>query len=75
MFVKTGAELRRLTVIRRSMLGLGDPDVPSPVQLSLTVIADLVPQDHNGISILSRAGDPLVSMAVVDRDNCCRRHP
>ena len=69
VFVKTGEELRRLTVVRRSMLGLGDPGVPSPVQLSLDQIADLVPKERNGISILSRDGDPLVSMAIVDREN------
>jgi len=69
VFIKTGSELRRLTVVRRSMLGLGDPDVPSPVKLTLDEIADLVPEDHNGISVLRRDGDPLVSMAVVDREN------
>jgi hypothetical protein len=69
VFVKTGEELRRLTVVRRSMLGLGDPDVPSPVQLSLQEIADLVPTPQGEFSVLSRDGDPLVSMAVVDRDN------
>ena len=68
VFIRTGSELRRLTVVRRSMLGLGDPGVPSPVQLSLHEIADLVPIEQNGISILRRDGDPLVSMAVVDRD-------
>ena len=69
VFVRTGSELRRLTVVRRSMLGLGDPDVPSPVRLTLAEIADLEPQQHNGISVLSRDDDPLVSMAIVDRDN------
>lgn len=69
VFLKTGDELRRLTVVRRSMLGLGDPDVPSPVRLSLAEIADLVRVEHDGISILARDGDPLVSMAIVDRDN------
>jgi len=69
VFIRTGSELRRLTVVRRSMLGLGDPDVPSPVQLSLQEIADLVPTEQHGISVLHRDGDPLVSMAVVDRDN------
>jgi hypothetical protein len=69
VFVRTGDELRRLTVVRRSMLGLGDPGVPSPVRLSLDEIADLEPQDHDGFSVLSRDGDPLVSMAVVDREN------
>ncbi|TDD58549.1 hypothetical protein E1263_18720 [Kribbella antibiotica] len=69
VFIRTGSELRRLTVVRRSMLGLGDPDVPSPVQLSLQEIADIEPLEQNGISVLRRDGDPLVSMAVVDRDN------
>ncbi|WP_132210403.1 hypothetical protein [Kribbella steppae] len=69
VFIRTGSELRRLTVVRRSMLGLGDPDVPSPVRLTLEEIADLEPQQHNGISVLSRDDDPLVSMAIVDRDN------
>jgi hypothetical protein len=69
VFVRTGSELRRLTVVRRSMLGLGEPDVPSPVRLTLAEIADLEPQQHNGISVLSRDGDPLVSMAIVDREN------
>lgn len=69
VFVRTGADLRRLTVVRRSMLGLGDPDVPSPVRLSLDEIADLKPQEHDGFSVLSRDGDPLVSMAIVDREN------
>lgn len=69
VFLKTGDELRRLTVVRRSMLGLGDPDVPSPVRLSLAEIADLVRVEHDGISVLARDGDPLVSMAIVDRDN------
>ncbi|GAA1595689.1 hypothetical protein GCM10009742_48120 [Kribbella karoonensis] len=69
VFVGTGDQFRRLTVVRRSMLGLGDPDVPSPVQLSLAAISDLRPEQQNGISVLRRDGDPLVSMAVVDRDN------
>ncbi|MFI7065460.1 hypothetical protein ACIBL3_30995 [Kribbella sp. NPDC050124] len=69
VFVRTGSELRRLTVVRRSMLGLGDPGVPSPVRLTLTEIADLEPQERDGISILSRDDDPLVSMAIVDREN------
>jgi hypothetical protein len=69
VFIRTGSELRRLTVVRRSMLGLGDPGVPSPVRLTLAEIADLEPQQYGGISVLSRDGDPLVSMAVVDRDN------
>jgi hypothetical protein len=69
VFVRTGEELRRLTVVRRSMLGLGDPGVPSPVRLSLDEIADLVPQEHDGFSVLSRDDDPLVSMAIVDREN------
>lgn len=69
VFVRTGDELRRLTVVRRSMLGLGDPGVPSPVRLTLAEIADLEPQQQDGISILSRDGDPLVSMAIVDREN------
>ncbi|MGW1342229.1 hypothetical protein ACWCOV_14380 [Kribbella sp. NPDC002412] len=69
VFVRTGEELRRLTVVRRSMLGLGDPGVPSPVRLTLDEIADLVPQERDGISILSRDSDPLVSMAIVDREN------
>jgi hypothetical protein len=51
------------------MLGLGDPDVPSPVRLTLAEIADLEPQERGAISVLSRDGDPLVSMAIVDRDN------
>ncbi|GAB3922508.1 hypothetical protein GCM10029976_011160 [Kribbella albertanoniae] len=68
VFISTGSDLRRLTVVRRSMLGLGDPGVLSPVQLSLHEIADLVPAEQNGISILRRDGDPLVSMAVVDRE-------
>src|SRR5690242_21290483 len=67
VFVRTGAELRRLTVVRRSMLGLGDPAVPSPVQLTLEQISDLRPVEHDGFSVLSRDDDPLVSMAVVDR--------
>ncbi|MET7280900.1 hypothetical protein ABZS29_21875 [Kribbella sp. NPDC005582] len=69
VFVRTGSELRRLTVVRRSMLGLGDPSAPSPVQLSLAEIADLEPVEHDGITVLSRDGDPLVSMAIVDREN------
>jgi len=69
VFIRTGSELRRLTVVRRSMLGLGNPDVPSPVRLTLAEIADLEPRQHGGISVLSRDGDPLVSMAIVDRDN------
>jgi hypothetical protein len=69
VFIRTGDELRRLTVVRRSMLGLGDPGVPSPVQLSLAEIADLEPQEHDGFSVLTRDGDPLVSMAIVDREN------
>lgn len=69
VFIRTGSELRRLSVVRRSMLGLGDPSVPSPVRLTLAEIADLEPQRHGGISVLSRDGDPLVSMAIVDRDN------
>jgi hypothetical protein len=69
VFIGTGTDYRRLTVIRRSMLGLGDPDVPSPVQLTLEQIADLRPAEHDGISVLSRDDDPLVSMAVVDREN------
>ncbi|MEU4606020.1 hypothetical protein AB0F43_23790 [Kribbella sp. NPDC023972] len=69
VFIRTGDELRRLTVVRRSMLGLGDPGVPSPVRLSLAEIADLEPQEHDGFSVLTRDGDPLVSMAIVDREN------
>lgn len=69
VFIRIGSELRRLTVVRRSMLGLGDPGVPSPVRLTLAEIADLEPQRHGGISVLSRDGDPLVSMSIVDRDN------
>jgi hypothetical protein len=69
VFIRTGEELRRLTVVRRSMLGLGDPAVPSPVRLSLAEIKDLAPLEVNGFSVLSRDGDPLVSMAVVDREN------
>lgn len=69
VFVRTGEDLRRLTVVRRSMLGLGDPGLPSPVQLSLAEIADLEPVEHDGFSVLARDGDPLVSMAIVDRDN------
>src|SRR5262249_55950988 len=61
VFIRTGAELRRLTVVRRSMLGLGDPGVPSPVQLSLNDIADLEPREQDGISILCRDDNPLVS--------------
>ena len=69
VFIRTGTELRRLTVVRRSMLGLGDPAVPSPVQLTLEQISDLQPVEHDGFSVLSRDDDPLVSMAVVDREN------
>ncbi|WP_432874539.1 hypothetical protein ACQPYH_22345 [Kribbella sp. CA-245084] len=69
VFIRTGKELRRLTVVRRSMLGLGDPAVPSPVQLTLEQISDLRPVEHDGFSVLSRDDDPLVSMAVVDREN------
>ncbi|GAA1584207.1 hypothetical protein GCM10009804_45670 [Kribbella hippodromi] len=69
VFVRTGSELRRLTVVRRSMLGLGEPDVPSPVQLSLQEIADLEPVEQDGISVLHREDDPLVSMAIVDRED------
>src|SRR5690349_17433450 len=69
VFIRTGTELRRLTVVRRSMLGLGDPAVPSPVQLTLEQISDLRPVEHDGFSVLSRDDDPLVSMAVVDREN------
>lgn len=69
VFIGTGKDLRRLTVVRRSMLGLGDPAVPSPVQLTLEQISDLRPVEHNGFSVLSREDDPLVSMAVVDREN------
>ncbi|MEV5961377.1 hypothetical protein AB0L70_06400 [Kribbella sp. NPDC051952] len=69
VFIRTGADLRRLTVVRRSMLGLGDPGVPSPVQLSFDEIADLRPVEHDGFSVLSRDNDPLVSMALVDREN------
>lgn len=69
VFIGTGSDYRRLTVIRRSMLGLGDPDVPSPVQLTLDQISDLRPVEHDGFSVLSRDDDPLVSMAVVDREN------
>jgi hypothetical protein len=68
IFVRTGAELRRLTIVRRSMLGLGDPGTPSPVHLTLDEIADLVPHEHDGFSVLQREGDPLVSMALVDRE-------
>jgi hypothetical protein len=68
VFIRTGTALRRLTVVRRSMLGLGDPAVPSPVQLTLEQISGLRPVEHNGFSVLSRDGDPLVSMAVVDRE-------
>ncbi|WP_329476888.1 hypothetical protein OG555_34580 [Kribbella sp. NBC_01484] len=68
VFVRTGKELRRLTVVRRSMLGLGDPGVPSPVRLSLAEVADLEPVEHDGFAVLSRDGDPLVSMAIVDRE-------
>ena len=69
VFVRTGDELRRLTVVRRAMLGLADPGVPSPVQLSLAEIADLEPQQHDGFTVLGRDDDPLVSMAIVDREN------
>jgi hypothetical protein len=69
VFIRTGEDLRRLTIVRRSMLGLGDPDVPSPVQLSLDQIADLRSVQHDGFAVLSRDGDPLVSMAVVDREH------
>jgi hypothetical protein len=69
VFIRTGEELRRLTVVRRSMLGLGDPAVPSPVRLSLAEIKNLVPRELDGFSVLSRDGDPLVSMAIVDREN------
>jgi hypothetical protein len=68
VFIRTGDELRRLTVVRRSMLGLGDPGLPSPVRMSLAEIADLVPRQHDGFSVLARDGDPLVSMAIVDRE-------
>src|SRR5204863_1346950 len=68
VFVGTGADYRRLTVVRRSMLGLGDPDVPSPVQLTLDHISDLRPVEHDGFSVLVRDDDPLVSMAIVDRE-------
>lgn len=69
VFVGTGTEFRRLTVVRRAMLGLGDPNVPSPVQLTLQQIADLRPVERDGFSVLNRDDDPLVSMAIVDRDN------
>jgi len=69
VFVRTGEDFRRLTVVRRSMLGLGDPDVPSPVQLSLAEIADLQPVEQDGFSVLHRDDVPLVSMAVVDREH------
>ncbi|GAA1132732.1 hypothetical protein GCM10009630_33430 [Kribbella jejuensis] len=68
VFICTGNDYRRLTVVRRSMLGLGDPDVPSPVQLTLDQIADLRPVAHDGFSVLAREDDPLVSMAIVDRE-------
>lgn len=68
VFVGTGPELRRLTVVRRSMLGLADPNVPSPVQLTLQQISGLRPVEHDGFAVLSRENDPLVSMAVVDRE-------
>lgn len=68
VFIGTGNDYRRLTVVRRSMLGLGDPDVPSPVQLTLEQISDLRPVEHDGFSVLARDDDPLVSMAIVDRD-------
>ncbi|HWD84082.1 MAG TPA: hypothetical protein VG497_34505 [Kribbella sp.] len=69
VFICTGDDYRRLTTVRRSMLGLGEPDVPSPVQLTLDQIADLRPVEHDGFSVLSRENDPLVSMAIVDREN------
>jgi hypothetical protein len=69
VFIRTGDEFRRLTVVRRSMLGLGDPGVASPVRLTLADIADLEPQDHGAFSVLTRDGNPLVSMAIVDREN------
>lgn len=69
VFVRTGDQFRRLTVVRRSMLGLGDPGAPSPVQLSLADISGLLPRDQDGLTILRRDGDPLVSMAVVGREN------
>jgi hypothetical protein len=69
VFVGTGTDLRRLTVVRRSMLGLGDPNVPSPVQLTLQQISDLRPVEQDGFSVLSRENDRLVSMAVVDREH------
>ncbi|MET9273075.1 hypothetical protein [Kribbella sp. NPDC003557] len=69
VFIGTGADYRRLTVVRQSMLGLGDPDVPSPVQLTLEHISDLRPIEHDGFSVLTREDDPLVSMAIVDREN------
>ncbi|NUS00293.1 MAG: hypothetical protein HOV67_34155 [Kribbellaceae bacterium] len=68
VFICTGNDYRRLTVVRRSMLGLGDADVPSPVQLTLDQIADLRPVEHDGFSVLARDDDPLVSMAIVDRE-------
>ncbi|WP_405058952.1 hypothetical protein OG474_40360 [Kribbella sp. NBC_01505] len=68
VFIRTGAQLRRLTVVRRSMLGLGDPDVPSPVQLTLAEITGLTAVDAGNFSFLRRAGDPLISMALVDRE-------
>ncbi|MFG1909944.1 hypothetical protein [Kribbella sp. NPDC048928] len=73
VFIGTANDYRRLTVVRRSMLGLGDPDVPSPVQLTLTHIADLRPVEHEGFSVLRREDDPLVSMAIVDRDRLLPR--
>jgi hypothetical protein len=69
VFVRTGTAFRRLTVVRRSMLGLGDPDVPSPVQLSLADVADLQPVEHGGFAVLHRDDDPLVSMTLVDREH------
>jgi hypothetical protein len=69
VFVRTGDELRRLTVVRRAMLGLADPGVPSPVRLTLAEIDDLEPQEHDGFTVLGRDDDPQVSMAIVDREN------
>jgi hypothetical protein len=69
VFIETGDELRRLTVVRRAMLGLGDAGVPSPVQLSLAEIEGLEPVEQDGFSVLRRDGVRLVSMAVVDREN------
>ncbi|MEU8223107.1 hypothetical protein [Kribbella sp. NPDC048915] len=67
--IGTGTDYRRLTTVRRSMLGLADPDAPSPVRLTLEHIADLRPVEYDGFSVLSRKDDPLVSMAIVDREN------